>query len=110
MIADDDYMMVGIIPCEKIPYLWTGEDSPRESYHWDRNNSKLMQIIEERGEKTDNLIVVSHYEITNAFPSYFRQQKFGGDKRMGTLFRGYAIHFDLTAKRCQLLPKINLFD
>ncbi len=89
---------------EQIPYLWSGLDSPEDSFYHDRNQDKLIAIVNERRDKADGLVVVSHLEVTDNFPSFFFQREFGINDSVPGIEKGQAVHIDLQKKSHQVIP------
>lgn len=92
---------------EEVPYISTIEDNgPTDIYEFaENNNERMMGLILEKGSKTDALIMLTHYEITEAFPEYFLLTMFGQNQRIGRIEKGQAIHFDLENRTYQIIPK-----
>jgi len=81
---------------EKTLYLWSGNDSPKKGgYDYDLNN--LMKFVENRYSKR-GLVIVTHYEIVNEFPSHFLKKEFGINEQIRELSKGEAVYFDLEKK------------
>jgi hypothetical protein len=91
---------------EKMAYLWcTSDNLDLNNYEWDLNRSEsLMRIINERRERADGLIIVSHLEISG-FSEYFFQKEFGQRERAKTIRQGCAAHIDLEKRTCQIIPQ-----
>ena len=93
---------------EHIPYLCSGADAPNDSYEWDscrERLGKLMGLVDERRERADGIIMVTHLEVARDFPSYFLEKEFDEKKIIGEIRKGQSIHFDLEQKNYQILPK-----
>ncbi|PIN86163.1 hypothetical protein COV19_06105 [Candidatus Woesearchaeota archaeon CG10_big_fil_rev_8_21_14_0_10_44_13] len=90
---------------EVIPYLWTGEGAPEGSYGSAFNdcNGFLMEILNGRRENAEGIIIVSHLEVVNFFPKYFRRKEFGVTEHIETLGHGSAVHFDIRHKTYRIL-------
>jgi broad specificity phosphatase PhoE len=88
-----------------IPYLWAGEDGPRDNYNKDSNNEKLMQFVNERRNKADCLIMMTHLDITDKFPNYFLKKEFDQNRRIEGITKGKAAHFDIEKRLYQIIPK-----
>ena len=93
---------------EKLSYLWSGGDSPRDSYYRDYDNYKLgkvMKLVDERRENADGLIMVTHVEVAEEFSAHFLEKEFGRNEYIGKISKGESVHFDLEGKRYQILPQ-----
>lgn len=90
---------------ETMDYLWTG-DNPGTKYYCysDKSRNNLYQIVEERREKANSLIILAHFEIGKDFPSYFLQKEFNHMINLWEINKGEAVHFDLLEKSHQILP------
>lgn len=89
---------------EKTEDLWTGGDSSKErAYYCDCD--KLIQMINERREKADGLVMMTHLEVGEDFPSYFLKQEFEQNEYIRDISKGQAVHINLEDKTHQLLPK-----
>ena len=91
---------------EHVQYLWSGSDAPRDTYEWDfkEGSERLMRLVDERRERADGLIMVSHQEVVGYFPTYFLRQRFEQENRIGTLNKGQAAHFDLEQRTYEVIP------
>ncbi len=89
---------------EQIPYLWSGSDAPRDSYYYNRDLGRLMKIVTERKDKADGLVMVTHLEIAEDFPSYFLEKEFEQNTRIGEILTGRAVHLNLEDRTYQILP------
>lgn len=100
--------VLGVGEVEEIPYLWSGGDCPRDVRTFNEYNPdssmKVMQLIQERRERVDGLIMVTHLEVTRHFPSYFVKQEFGKKEWLDELSKGQAVYFDLDKKESCVLP------
>ncbi len=96
---------LGLSEFEQVPYLWTGPDSSEVLYRREPNLNKLMELVNERKEKVDGLIMVTHLEVAEDFPSYFLKKEFEQDEYIGMISKGQAVHLDLGKKACQILPR-----
>jgi len=95
---------------EKIQYLWFGTDSPeldspRDCRFRKPDLERIMKIVDMRKERAEGIIIVSHLEVTDAFPAYFLSNYLGVNSCLRKLYTGQAVHFDLTNKSFQYLPK-----
>ncbi|MBW3000096.1 histidine phosphatase family protein [Candidatus Woesearchaeota archaeon] len=88
---------------EKTPYLWSATDAPLEE-GYDDDLGKLMGLVNERRDKADSLIMVTHLEVVRDFPTYFFNAEFGGDEYLIEPHKGEAVHINLEARTHQLLP------
>lgn len=96
---------LGLPEPEGIPYIWSGSDSPAESYYWDLDTEKLMAIVDERKDKADGLIMMTHLEVAEAFPTYFLNKRLGIDEYIEEIAKGQAVYFDLEKKSYEILPR-----
>jgi len=80
---------------EKISYLWTGLDAPKNSFYsgdslpLDLENKvldqkslikrldKVMNIVSERKDKADAIIIMADIEIVKYFAGYFKEKTWG---------------------------------
>ncbi len=94
-------------PLEEVPYISTIEDNgPTDIYEFaEDNNRRMMKIILEKGNKADALIILTHYEITEAFQEYFLLTKFGQKQRISGIEKGQAVHFNLEERTYQIIPR-----
>ena len=90
---------------EQVPYLWSGSDSPRDSYYYNPSLDKLMELVSERRNRADGLVMVTHLEVTDSFPSNFVEQEFNQVNGIGGISKGKAVHIDLENRTYQILPK-----
>lgn len=88
---------------EKVPYLWSGNNAPKESY--DYRLDKLMRLVVERKDRADCLVMVTHVEVAKDFPSYFLINEFKQDKSIGEISKGQAVYFDLEKRTYQIIPR-----
>ena len=94
-------------PLEEVPYISTIEDNgPTDIYEFaEDNNRRMMKIILEKGNKADALIILTHYEITEAFQEYFLLTKFGQKQRITGIEKRQAVHFNLEERTYQIIPR-----
>ncbi len=102
---------------EQVPYLEEadGELSPgwipgysRDSFgQWEhlRTLDRLMNLVNERRDKADGLIMITHAEVAEKFPDYFLKKEFGQNTKIGEIFKGRAVHLDLENRTYQILPR-----
>lgn len=90
---------------EQVPYIWSGGDAPSDSYYRCPDDDRLMEIVNERRERADGLIMVTHEEVTRSFPSYFFKKGLGQDGLIGKISKGEAVHLDLEKRTYQILPR-----
>lgn len=95
----------GITNYVKVPFFWSDNTAPSPTYYRDRNPSKVMDIICEY-EDIDIVIVVSHLELVNEFPSFFAETQLGKNWNLPELEKGQAIHIDITEKSFRILKRI----
>jgi len=90
---------------EQIPYLWSGNDAPEDSYYWNPDGDKLVGIVNERRKGIDGLVMVTHLEVAEEFPSHYFKKEFGRNEYIGEISKGQAVHLDLEGKTYQILPR-----
>ena len=90
---------------EEVSYLWSGPDSPPSSFYYKGGLVRVMELVAERRDKADGLIMVTHFEVIEEFPSYFLKKEFEQDKQIGKISRGQAVHLDLEQRTYQIFPK-----
>ncbi len=90
---------------EPIEYLWSGPDSPNNMLPNHPHPKNLWNIIEERKNKADALLMVSHMEVCDLFPSYFFEKEFARKESIESLPRGKAVWFDLQKQAFAYLPR-----
>jgi len=88
---------------EQAPYLWSGTDSPKDSYYHDPKPEKLIEIINQYRDKADGLIIVSHLEVTNRLPGYFFRKEFDKTVALPGIEKGEAAHIDIATQMYQRL-------
>jgi phosphohistidine phosphatase SixA len=94
---------------EQMPYLWSGGDSPAESWYHDFSKEapdKLLAVVNERRERAEGLVLMTHLEIAEYLPSLFYNREFGQQVRMRELSKGEAAHIDLEQRTYQMLPRV----
>ena len=64
-----------------------------------------MTIINERKERADGLVMVTHLEVARDFPDYFSEKEFRQKVRTGEISKGQAVHFNLEQKTYNIIPK-----
>jgi hypothetical protein len=90
---------------EQVPYLWSGSDAPRDSYYYSPSLDKLMGLVAERRDKADGLVMVTHLEVAEDFPSHFLKKEFKQANRIGEISKGQAVHLDLEQRTYKILPR-----
>lgn len=81
---------------EHVPYLWSGDDAPNDSYYYKPSNDRIMQIIDERRGKADALIMVTHLEVGDSFPTFFARKELKQEgAHLYGLSNGQAVCFNL---------------
>jgi broad specificity phosphatase PhoE len=93
---------------ERTPYIWSGNSAPEDS-HYKRfdSNDKLVEFVNERKDKADGLIMVTHLEITDWFPYYFLKKELEIDNPINIpdeLPKGMAVHIDIGQRGCKIIP------
>lgn len=97
---------LGLEGFEELLYLWEGGDAPKDAYEWVRDRDKLLEVVDERTEKADGLIVVTHFGVVRDLPHLFwnRRLEKKGEGPNRSPEKGQAAHFDLEAQTYQILP------
>ena len=90
---------------EKTPYLWSGKDSPREE-GYNYNPEDLMKKVNERRDRADGLILVTHCEVLDEFSTYFFREEFGKTGDIRKVNKERAVHFNLMQQTYQFLPRL----
>ncbi|MBI2046984.1 histidine phosphatase family protein [Candidatus Pacearchaeota archaeon] len=90
---------------DKIPYLWSEHDGPPDCYYFQPSLVKVMALVDERREKAEGLIMMTHLGLLRDFLSYFLNKEFGRKEEIGELNKGQAVHFDLEKRAYQILPR-----
>ena len=91
--------------------MWSAVDGPTGNYSWelvkDRGTalSKLDKIIDERQDRAEGILMVSHLEICRDYPSHFSSTRLKDSKYIQSLSKGQAIYFDLITKTFRFLPE-----
>ena len=67
-----------------------------------------MKLIDDRRDRADGLIMVTHLEITDKFPTYFLKKEMDPKGYISELLKGEAIHFDLENKTYQRIPDVTV--
>jgi len=88
---------------EQIKYLWSEENSPDGTFYHDQNLDRLIQIVNERRDRADALVMVIHSRIVREFPTYFLRKEFRINGEI-ELPKGKAVHFDLENRSYELFP------
>lgn len=97
---------LGLSKFEELPYIWSGNDATEESWEWDfsgKRRDKLLNVISERENFADGLILVTHLEIVESLPYNFLK-KVGEEGNPPSPAKGRAIHFDREMKTYNLIP------
>ena len=87
------------------PYLWSANDAPlgEESYMWNPDRRRLLDVVQSREDEADNLIVVSHYGVAEDLVSgYMERGLVAGDLR--ELEYGEAINLNLADGTQRIIP------
>lgn len=98
---------LGLSDFEREEYLWSGPDVPRDldTYWKSHDCARVMGIVQARERQADALVVVTHLEVAEDFPTYFVQQRFDPeDKGIRELEKGEGVYFDLEGKRYEIIP------
>ncbi|MDP1694427.1 MAG: phosphoglycerate mutase family protein [Candidatus Woesearchaeota archaeon] len=91
---------------EEIPYLWSGSDVPNDNpgYAAIFGQKDLMALVEERKEKADGLIMVTHFEVVRDLPHCFMDQAFQQKVKIPEVGKGQAVHINLERRTYQIIP------
>lgn len=102
---------------EKIPYLWSGPDAPEDTFYsgnslytdldqgsLNKRLDDMMKIVDNRKNKADGLIIVTHVEVVEYFSGYFMEKKLGITDNYIRVPKGSAVHISLGKKLCEVLP------
>jgi len=96
---------------EREPLFWTSGDSPicnhfaSLAYYPRSALDVTVDYIEQKGQNTENLIIVSHEEITRSIPGYFLARVWEKQERIAHPQKGQGIHFDCQSRLYQMIPK-----
>ncbi len=90
---------------KQVPYLWSGNDAPEDSFYYNPDRDRLMKLVNERREGVNGLVMVTHLEVAEELPSYFLKKELGKDEYVGEISKGQAVHLDLEEKNYQILPR-----
>lgn len=93
---------------ERVPYLWSGTDAPGDSFYRNPNLDRLIEIVDERRDMADGLVMVTHSEVVESFPAFFLEREFGRNEHIIGVAKGRAVHFDLEQRTYQIIPKSTL--
>lgn len=96
----------GIYQLVEIPFFRSDTTAPAPTYYRDRDPSKVLDIIHEH-EDYDIVIVVSHLELVNEFPSFFARKSLGKFWHLPELEKGEAIHIDISNQTFKVLKYID---
>jgi len=90
---------------EQVPYLWSGGDAPMDTYGWMPSGDRLVELVNERKNGADGLVMVTHLEVGEEFPSHYLKKELGRDEYIRGISKGQAVHLDLEGKKYQILPR-----
>lgn len=90
---------------EEVPYLWSGNDAPDDSYYLRPSLERVMGFVNEKKNSVDSLVMVTHLEVAGQFPSYFLKKEMSRNEHIGEILKGQAVHFDLKEGIYQILPR-----
>ena len=88
---------------EKSSYLWSGDDAPSDSFYRNPSLDRLMGLVNNKRSKADGLVMVTHLEVAEEFPTYFLKKELGQDEPIGEISKGQAVHFDLEQRTYQII-------
>lgn len=89
---------------EQIPYLWSGSNSPNGDSRWAPDGGKLIELINERKNDADGLVIMTHLEVARDFSNYYLEQELEIDACIGKVPTGRAVHIDLEKNTYQIFP------
>jgi hypothetical protein len=64
-----------------------------------------VELVNERKNGADGLIMVTHLEVADDFPSHYFKKELGRDEYIGGISKGKAVHLDLEGRTYQILPR-----
>ncbi|MDD5700286.1 MAG: hypothetical protein PHH00_03820 [Candidatus Nanoarchaeia archaeon] len=98
---------LGIGEFEQLPFLWAEREGPREGYYNDSRRSAVMKIIDERKQRAEGLVIVTHRMLMEEFHPYFMREGMGRKIKIAGIEADYAraAYYDITKKKFALLPK-----
>ncbi len=94
----------GIKDIQEAVELWSGNPQGAPTGANISGNPLLVQKLVESVDEKDSIILVSHKEIGERYPTYFSREKMKMDFRLPALEKGRAFHFDLEKKAYELIP------
>jgi phosphohistidine phosphatase SixA len=92
---------------EAVPELWFAADTNHYERVCDFDPRQIYEIVQERRDHADALILMAHEEFRNEFASYFAEKEFGKTFSFDVIYKGQADHFCLTEETCNLIPKVH---
>jgi len=101
-------LQLGLKEFERVPYLWSGADAPKDAWHCTHGCQKVMEIIDERKDKANGLVMVVHLELAQGFSDYvIHNPKFGDhqfDPFAVDVKKGQAVHIDFEQRKWRIAP------
>ncbi len=100
----------GLPDFEKLDYIWVANDAPNNSFYYepfskrDEANKKLIGIVEDRKDKADGIVVVSHKGGAERIGRHYLKE-LGISLRVGELTYGEGVHIDFVNKKGFLCPE-----
>lgn len=95
-------------------WLWSGNDAPSFTYYHNQKPASIIEVIEDKKTyqnidilENDVVILVSHYEVVNQFPSYFFMVRLGQTQSCPKLEKGECIQIDTVNKSFKVLKHID---
>jgi len=90
---------------EILDYLWSARDGPAGNYLEDRDLRKLVEVVNERKGKADNLVVVGHLESITDLAQHFAQQVLGRKLDIEEVQIGKGVAYDFLSWRYEAFPR-----
>jgi len=109
---------LGSSKVEAFDYLWSGENTPwhppwrpqgdsflisRELYpelcNYFGDMPKIHELVSERRNEAEALVIVTHFEIASEYPEYFMKQEFGKDVDFKNIIRGEALCLNIPERK-----------
>ncbi len=93
---------LGVSDIEKSPELTSGCYNI-EGENINGNPERVQKLVDERKGRASSLILVSHFEVGENFPSHFLRTTLKVNDWLPVLGKGEAVHFDLEQKTYDVL-------
>ena len=100
---------LGLNDFEQVPFLCPKRSSSSYEYG-KKGKEELLRIIDERSERADALILMSHFNEINALKKLFWEKRLGQNNSYpGYPDKGEAVYFDLQSRKHKVIPsRLNL--